>query len=268
MSNKIAYKYDVTLETVTPKVAEEWLKLRSTDQRKLRTPYAVKLAQEMKAGLWRMCWDCITFFNGHLVNGQHRIAAVIACGVPIQALVLRTDDPMIDPNGDAGFKRGISDVLHIPNARNVAAAVRWILCHDKSLLTPFSAQTNKVPRAVVMDFIEYEKEPLVSLVEKAQALYRKKPIAPPSLMAAAWFCARRKHGDLADRFFESVYLGGEDDVTGDLHDRLVRNGIQRRGRMPQAYIFALTTKALALYLQGAKPGTLKISKGEGFTIIA
>lgn len=72
--------------TITPEIAQDML--IHNKNRKLRNKRVDDLANEMTKGNWRVSNDDICFdVNGNLINGQHRLNAVVKSGVTIQAFI-------------------------------------------------------------------------------------------------------------------------------------------------------------------------------------
>ena len=72
---------------VTPSLAEEWLKSNSFN-RKISKATVRRYADDMKAGNWNLNHQGIAFDNdGVLVDGQHRLVAVIESGETIKMMV-------------------------------------------------------------------------------------------------------------------------------------------------------------------------------------
>lgn len=96
---------------ISPKYAEELLKL-NTNNRKVRQSKVDSLAESMKKGEWELSNDAITISEGNvLLNGQHRLLAVVKSGVPCN-FILYTGAP------DSSF--GIMDT---PSLRRVSDVI-------------------------------------------------------------------------------------------------------------------------------------------------
>ena len=73
---------------ITPEMAQDILDHHNENNRKLRGNHVDKLAIEMRKGNWRLSNDNICFdVNGNLINGQHRLKAVVCSGVTIKAFI-------------------------------------------------------------------------------------------------------------------------------------------------------------------------------------
>jgi hypothetical protein len=78
---------------VTPEVAQQIIdRFNYVNQRKVSAQHVAKLASEMTAGAWtpgsQIAFGITPDQRVHLVNGQHRLAAVIHSGVPIEFQLL------------------------------------------------------------------------------------------------------------------------------------------------------------------------------------
>jgi hypothetical protein len=89
MSTKISTKR----EHVTPEIAQTYLDL-NTHNRPLNKGYVRELAQELEQGRWLATHQGIAYgTNGVLLDGQHRLAAIVQAGIPADLLVSRDVDP-------------------------------------------------------------------------------------------------------------------------------------------------------------------------------
>lgn len=98
-----------TWELITPKKAEQYLKL-NTNNRALRSGVAEKYAADMRDGQWLENPQPIMFYeDGSLADGQHRLWAVIESDVPTRFYVIRGASKKIALNIDTGLGRGLLD---------------------------------------------------------------------------------------------------------------------------------------------------------------
>ena len=115
---------------VTPEMAKEWVKKISPDkQRKLNQARCVEYAEQMKAGLWGLSTDAIGFStDDNLINGQHRLYAIILSNTTQRFLVVRDLPPETLNNIDIGLGRRIAQFNNdIPNKNNVLTIVKRCL---------------------------------------------------------------------------------------------------------------------------------------------
>lgn len=124
------------IQVITPEIAEKYLAL-NTENRPLRAPYAMSLAKSMSDGQWTFTPDPICFRknDGILMNGQHRLHAIVTSGRPQAMFVVwglsedawaRMDRGAKRTSGDEFARRGFA------NGPHTAAATRllWRYAHD------------------------------------------------------------------------------------------------------------------------------------------
>ncbi len=101
------WKFNV--ETVTPDVAKKLLET-NTGNRHLRGKTVERYAAIMKTGGWLLTPEpIIVGTTGRLLNGQHRLNAVIQCGSAQRMLIVRNVDESTFPALDRGAVRTFAD---------------------------------------------------------------------------------------------------------------------------------------------------------------
>lgn len=101
----------VSIRDISPEIATEWLKLNNDSNRKLRIATVEKYSRFMQAGEWILNDQCISFdTENKLLNGQHRLQAIIASGVTIKSLVATDMDTETFKYTDQGSNRSIMDI--------------------------------------------------------------------------------------------------------------------------------------------------------------
>ncbi len=105
---------------VTPEMAGDWL-AKNPHNRKLRDLRVRRYAEDMKAGAWKSNAETIKFSpDGTLIDGQHRLAAIIFADVTVEMLVAKNVDPGVFDTVDTGGTRVIGDALYISHEGNAA----------------------------------------------------------------------------------------------------------------------------------------------------
>ena len=85
----------VEVETITPEKATEYLG-HNAMHRKPKQKKIDKYVSEMVNGEWKFNGKSLIFdSNGRLLNGQHRLYAVIQSNVSLTTLVVRGVDPSV-----------------------------------------------------------------------------------------------------------------------------------------------------------------------------
>lgn len=129
----------LTIETITPAIAAKML-AKNPNNRNIRPIHVGALANEMASGRWQLTSQGISIdVNGDVVDGQHRLSAIIKSGVTIQCVVARGVDPETLTAYDMGAKRTIADALHLKdglmNATKCCASSATIIhiCFNTSI---------------------------------------------------------------------------------------------------------------------------------------
>lgn len=118
---------------VDPATATRWLEW-NTNNRKIRKQLMAAYARDMAAGDWQLAGDPIRFAaDGTLLDGQHRLYALIAAGVTLPMLVVRGLDPASQAVMDIGGKRFPADALRLRgvpgDTKDIAAIARSVLMY-------------------------------------------------------------------------------------------------------------------------------------------
>lgn len=93
--------------TVTPEIAKEWLAHNITNNRSLNRNRVLQYATDMKNDQWMMSPNSVIAFdtNGNLIDGQHRLMAVIEADKPVNMVVCYDNDPDVMRVIDTGMAR-------------------------------------------------------------------------------------------------------------------------------------------------------------------
>lgn len=119
----------VAFQTITPTQASRYLEANRSN-RPLSRSSVDSYVGAMLAGEWMLNAEPIKFdWDGRLVDGQHRLAAIVKAKTPQQFLVVWDLDPEVFKTLDTGKKRTADDVLAIRGVYNpyaTASALRLL----------------------------------------------------------------------------------------------------------------------------------------------
>ena len=117
----------INIETITPESAKLYLGM-NTNNRNVCKARVIEYLEQMRRGQWRLSPDAITFdTEGILINGQHRMLALVAYGKPLLFLVGRNYPKDTFSIIDTGKNRTAGDVLQVKGVKRpklVAAIIR------------------------------------------------------------------------------------------------------------------------------------------------
>jgi hypothetical protein len=121
------------VQTITPKKAAEYLS-RNTANRPLSARTVREFAQAIQRGEWRVTHQGIAFdTTGALVDGQHRLAAIVEADVPVEVTVFTEVPEGAFDVLDTGKRRNAADVLAIEGEKSavtLAAMVRTVWLYE------------------------------------------------------------------------------------------------------------------------------------------
>jgi hypothetical protein len=127
----------ISLEHITPVIAGKYL-AKNRHNRRLRTGRIRELADQMKREKWHLNGETIKFSNqDELLDGQHRLHAIIAADVAITTLVVRDLSPEAFVTIDQGAKRSGGDIFHVCGVQypsTVSSALTLIWQHKKGII--------------------------------------------------------------------------------------------------------------------------------------
>ena len=80
---------------VTPELAKKWLTMANNFNRPIKQAVVDMYVRQIKSGLWRRTHQGIAFdANGILIDGQHRLMAIVNSGVTVpMPMLIFMDEP-------------------------------------------------------------------------------------------------------------------------------------------------------------------------------
>lgn len=114
--------------------AAEWLEKNMPQNRKVKQGVVNKIAADITANKWIMDGNPIKFNTaGFLIDGQHRLHAIVKAGKPVQTVVCYDVDSQAINTLDTGAARSTADVLSLNgiagSSKMIAALARRILSY-------------------------------------------------------------------------------------------------------------------------------------------
>jgi len=195
---------DARVEQVDPETARLWLK-SNTRNRNIRPAKVRQYARDMAAGRWKLTGEAIKFADdGTLLDGQHRLTAVIEADVTVPILVVSRIAEDAQSVMDSGSARRASDTLAIhgaANAHTLAAAARIGVLLDRD-----SLRTNEVgvSHAEVFAWIEEHPEIEAAVAHVCGGGLRSKIRLSLSRMAYAYYRTALIDASAAAEFWDSL----------------------------------------------------------------
>lgn len=192
---------------VTPQLAKQWLKTNE-DNRNVSEEWVKKLARGMSKDDFPNVGETIKFdTDGHLIDGQHRLMAVVLADKTIEFFVIEGIERDNRYRMDQGRTRKPSDELtmkhHLPNAQMAVATVRIVLMWQIEVI---KSQTFTPTNQEIIDYA-VENAELVNQAVRYGMNLRGDIGALPSPTAALYFLTYQIDAGEALQFWELVKTG-------------------------------------------------------------
>lgn len=260
------------VETITPDIAREYLKF-NCENRPVSKAHVQFLSKMMKNGEWKLNGEAICFEGDRLVNGQHRLHAVISAGIPVAFLVVRGCERDSFITYDSGKNRSAADVLSIkgvPNYTTVASVINnYTLMHDGASALGalhvkhdgsqcFAGRSRKGglknTKQEILDIYFRHEELFSSIAVKARHYSKNGRMMRSSEIGGifAYLVIDRKHSfSRVDDFFRALFLceGMQNATISMLRVRL-SNDIASSVKMSGVLRQSLITKTWNAYISG------------------
>lgn len=232
---------------VTPAIAKQWL-TKNTSNRRLRKRTVVRYACDMKAGQWLETHQAIAFSEaGVLLDGQHRLAAVIESGVSQRFLVVTGCSHESQLVVDKVLPRGAADSITLEGSlgpvSNKEVAIARLLAFGPD------ASSDVSTTMAIKSVLETHRE---AIAFAALRQTRKRGMSAPvmAVVARAWYTADR---GLLDAFCEVLSTGicprGDADSGAAILGKFAMSTTHGGGTY-RSVMYRKAEKALSHFLEG------------------
>ncbi len=252
----------VEIVNVSPEIAAEWLS-QNVKNRGLRPREVAKYASDMSAGDWQWTGETIKFAaDGTLLDGQHRLHAIVESGATIPILVVRGLANKAQDNIDNGIRRPYYDVLRLRGEVNtsVLAAVVRRVCSWKAGSRRGVSDTPQTNAQLDRTLEAHPELREISAWASNASTYCD---LPASILGLAWWVFSEIDLEDAETFFQR-FVDGQGLVKGDpIYElrRTLQGSKDVRGERSQTYLLAVTIKAWNAYRRGEQVGLLRWKAG-------
>ena len=208
---------------VDPDRAARWLTMNDGN-RILRSRLVQKYARDMKAGQWRMTAESINFdWNGRLIEGQHRLHAIVQSGVTLTLHVVHGLDPDVQMFTGTGAPRTVTDALSWGGYKHTTTlggcAKLGIIWTENGFRLADQQGLRAVSHSEIVSFVAAHQDMLLA-VEQASHWRKNTPIRPTVLAFTVWLTNKVDPVD-TDNFFGGI-ADKQTDGRGDPRLALMR----------------------------------------------
>ena len=243
--------------TMTPQWASQLLGQTTQKNRKFKKRHIDRLTHTIKTGGWLLTAQGIALDSSdNILDGQHRLAAVVKAEKPIQIMLGRNLDPSIFNVVDTGATRTAGDALEILGSvkgKTIAAAlknyqfyyqypkIRW-----SGSQTPYHSEVTKLYE-IHKDYVE----PMIDEIARRRKSFR---CFSESVALTFSLLARDKHWAETPilNFMDAICFGANlepEDVCLSFRNQLGSGYFKRRGTCPAQYLLNSFIKCFNNHIQ-------------------
>ena len=242
---------------VTPRLAETWLENYNVDNRRLKSHIVDKYAYALAAGQWVVNGDAIRFdINNKLIDGQHRLEAVVKSGVSLQQqLIIRNLPVRAFDTIDDGAMRTASDVIQrlgVKNSTKAAAIAKNIILFDRGYGPHNQVQGRLVSKTDIAEFCSENYDAVQDAIRLAKVGANGCPLVPTA-WGTVLFEARRIYGlETVEEFVDGAVNGGghPNDPRNTIRKWVIRTRADASGQLSGVIQLAHLTKAFNHWING------------------
>lgn len=252
------------VEKITPEIARQFLAKNLSNRPLRKTSTVAVFAAAMKRGEWVLNGDAIRFSSdGILLDGQHRLEAVVKSGATIYSLVVYGLPPSTFDTIDRGRPRTTGDMLAIRGEKNYTALASvarlgfmWEVYGDPFYGNPGAQPTVRQIEAYV------DENPIIRDAVQIVTVRKwiKKYITPRIGGFSVYAFLRSDLASCVPGFVDALVTGEKSQTNCAaflLRDALVEDK-SARDQMPDKYKVPLIFKAFKKFAAGESTKTLRI----------
>lgn len=254
---------------ITPEIASAML-TKNNHNRNPRPAVVTSYAADMLADDWRWTGDPIRFAgdwrgDGTLIDGQHRLKAVVESGCTLPFLVLSGLEVSAQENIDGGVPRKFHDVLALrgeENATNLAAIIRLVASWESGARRTIG-NAGKYTNAQYLRTLEAHPELRDFASESTRNISNHVQLTG-SLVGFCWWLFASVDPDDAAGFFERLGTDvghSKGEPVYELRRTLAANAENNRGERSRTWMIAVTIKAWNAYRRGETVGVYRWRPG-------
>jgi len=252
-----------TIETITPQQAERYL-YSNNSNRPLSKVHVDGLARAMASNEWQINGEAIKFdVTGNLLDGQHRLQAIIKSGINIKTVVQRGLDVLSFDTLDTGRVRSGADIFALLGTaypKTLASAVRLLILVQRS-----ASSKGRVNNHDLTVFLQQNPEIHISQDYVIPAMRKIKHAGKVrgSVAVAAHYMFSSIDAESAELFFIEMTDISPTNHFRVLELRMTNDKIQRR-TVTSVEEFALLIKTWNAWRKGKTIKQLQWKAKEGF----
>ena len=269
VTNGREYQPHPRVVRMTPALAEKILEANPLN-RPLRSGRVERYAKSMREGRWRMNGATIVIAKGgDLLDGQHRLWAIIESQQTIDMLVVEGIDPDVFATIDTGRPRSANDVfatVGLKNNTTLTSALRWLAWYETPAATRQATPGHMgITHDALLD-LAADNPDFDEAASTVASTKNARRIVTQSIVCFVYAMAARTSPADAGAWLAHLDTGTGLDAKHpvlQLRERMLTNKLST-GKLPVLDICALAIKSWNQYYTGKRTVNLRWSSQEAF----
>lgn len=200
--------------------------------------------------------------KGRLLDGQHRLTALIKADITIEFLVARDLDEMVFDVLDTGKGRGAADVLSMVDAPNAALCSAMLKCYKST--KNGNNERYKFSNAEILDVYKEDRDKYDEIATMSMRLHKTGKVFSSSIIGGLMLVFMEKNQIQAHDFFNQLCRVSpvRNSTVEALYQKFVEDAISTKKLQPQVKI-RLIIKAWNAFRAGKELVRISYKEAEG-----
>lgn len=261
---RIYFELKVDVITVTPDMARLWLEV-NIKNRKKRRDGVDSYARDIRNGEWLLTGDSLKFdWFGNLLDGQHRLEAIVLANKSIRTVVVWGVDPKAQDRVDTGIIRQFRDQLALRGVAHsdiIAPMLRRIILWDEPYNERVQFNRNRVTAAELEASFVTHKDSVEYCADFVAPLAKGAGVSPSLHAFIFWILMKANHDEACDfivKMSTGEYMGSQDPIMV-LRDRILKAKSSRKS-LHQTEALWLSMFAYNAWMEGREVTRLILPK--------
>jgi hypothetical protein len=261
-------------ENITPAKAREYLDTMVCN-RPISKAFVHSYADTMKRGKWLLNGMCIIFDNeGHLIDGGHRLHAVIEAGIPVRFDVIRGVDPQSFTTYDCGRHRTVGQLLAMQDVKNYNLVAAIVVANQNIINSGRLSASNTTIRRGGLDLSNASKYDLFRLDPEGftnVGFYINKLLSRCRILSGSWaggmfYYLTHRGGYTEDEvkpFFEDLYTLETSEIPAcNVLRKTITKAAMAGQKIKAETLWSYIAKAWNSYITGKELKLLRYNHGK------
>jgi len=192
---------NTTIMTVTPSKAKKMLEM-NLNNRPLNGKHVAFIVSEIKNGNWRLNGESIKIGKDRLIDGQHRLQAIVQSGKSMKTVVMTGIDDDVFDTVDTGRARKHADILALNGEKNTAALASLLIMLHRYYGENWK-DTKRMSNSEIEKLLEKYPDARASVAHN----YRATGLFVPKIINLCHYVFSNIDKDQADYFISSMCSG-------------------------------------------------------------